>query len=39
VKLAVTKMPKSGKPQELLDYEGIEKNSIMQAVKSSLRFD
>jgi transketolase len=31
--LAVTKMPKSGKPDELLDYEGISKSSIIQKIK------
>ncbi len=36
VKLAVTKLPKSGKPQELLDYENIDKNSIIKAVKQVL---
>ncbi|MFA5052161.1 MAG: transketolase [Patescibacteria group bacterium] len=36
VKLAVTKMPKSGKPDELLQYEGISKNGIINAVKSTL---
>jgi transketolase len=31
--LAVTKMPKSGKPDELLDYEGISKSAIIQKIK------
>jgi transketolase len=31
--LAVTKMPKSGKPGELLDYEGISKSAIIQEIK------
>jgi transketolase len=31
--LAVTKMPRSGKPQELLDYEGISKNAIIKKIK------
>lgn len=31
-KLAVTKMPKSGQAQELLNYEGISKNAIVRAV-------
>jgi len=31
--LAVKKIPKSGKTQELLDYEGISKNSIVNKVK------
>lgn len=30
--LAVRKMPKSGKPDELLDYEGISRNGIIKAV-------
>jgi transketolase len=34
--LAVTKKPKSGKPQELLDYEGISKSGIIQKVKELL---
>jgi transketolase len=33
--LAVRKMPKSGKPDELLDYEEISKNAIIRAVKES----
>jgi transketolase len=33
VLLAVRKMPKSGKPGELLDYEGISKTAIVGAVK------
>lgn len=36
VKLAVTKMPKSGKPNELLDYEGISAKGIVSSVKNSL---
>lgn len=35
--LAVTKKPKSGKPQELLDYEGISSRAIVEAVKEKLR--
>jgi transketolase len=31
--LAVTKMPMSGKPQELLDYEGISKHAIIKKIK------
>jgi transketolase len=31
--LAVTKMPQSGKPHELLDYEGISKNAIIKKIK------
>ena len=31
--LAVTKMPRSGKPHELLDYEGISKNAIIKKIK------
>ena len=31
--LAVRKMPKSGKPEELLDYEGISKNAIIEVVR------
>ena len=31
-KLAVSKMPMSGKPQELLDYEGISAKSIVKKV-------
>jgi transketolase len=34
--LAVTKMPKSGKPQELLDYEGISKNAIIKKIKEMI---
>jgi transketolase len=34
--LAVTKMPKSGKPAELLDYEGISKSAIIQKIKEIL---
>jgi transketolase len=34
--LAVTKMPKSGKPRELLDYEEISKNAIVGKVKELL---
>jgi transketolase len=34
--LAVRKMPKSGTPEELLDYEGILKNSIIKKVKEIL---
>lgn len=35
--LAVKKMPKSGKPQELLDYEKISANAIVGAVKKALK--
>ena len=35
--LAVRKMPKSGKPGELLDYEGISKTSIVSAVKDIMK--
>jgi transketolase len=31
--LAVRKMPKSGKPEELLDYEEISKNAIVKKIK------
>jgi transketolase len=31
--LSVRKMPKSGKPGELLDYEGISKDAIMKKIK------
>jgi transketolase len=31
--LAVTKMPRSGKPQELLDYEGISKSALIKKIK------
>lgn len=31
--LAVRKMPRSGKPQELLDYEGISRDAIMRKVR------
>jgi transketolase len=31
--LAVTKMPRSGKPRELLDYEGISRNAIIKKIK------
>lgn len=31
--LAVTKIPRSGTPQELLEFEGIDANSIAKAVK------
>ena len=34
--LAVRKMPKSGKPAELLDYEGISKNAIIKKIKEML---
>ncbi len=34
--LAVRKMPKSGKPAELLDYEEISKNAIISKVRSLL---
>ncbi|MBL8030552.1 MAG: transketolase [Candidatus Doudnabacteria bacterium] len=35
--LAVKKMPKSGKPEELLAYEGIDANAIIRAVKEVVR--
>jgi transketolase len=34
--LAVTKMPRSGKPGELLDYESISSKSIIQKVRSMI---
>ncbi len=34
--LFVNKMPKSGKPQELLDFEGISKTAIVKKVKNIL---
>jgi transketolase len=34
--LAVTHMPKSGKPVELLHYEGISKDGIIKKVKEFL---
>lgn len=34
--LAVRKMPRSGKPQELLDYEGISRDAIVRKVKEIL---
>lgn len=34
--LSVQKMPMSGKPDELLEYEGISKNAIMEKVKEIL---
>jgi transketolase len=34
--LAVTKMPRSGKPQELLDYEGISKNALIEKIKEMI---
>ena len=34
--LAVRKMPKSGKPNELLDYEEISKTAIVKKVKEVL---
>lgn len=33
ISLAVKKMPKSGKPVELLDYEGISKDAIIKEIK------
>jgi transketolase len=36
VSLAVRKKPKSGKPQELLDFEEISKDAIMKTVKANL---
>ncbi len=35
--LAVRKMPKSGKPDELLDYEGISKDAIINKIKELLQ--
>ncbi len=35
--LAVTKKPKSGKPAELLDYEGISSKAIVKEVKEKLK--
>ena len=35
-KLAVTKMPRSGKPQELLDFEGISASAIIRKIKSAI---
>lgn len=35
--LSVRKMPKSGKPQELLEYEGISKNAIIRKIKEVVR--
>ncbi|MDX9715058.1 MAG: transketolase [Dissulfurispiraceae bacterium] len=35
--LAVTKMPKSGSPEELLEYEGISASAIINKVKSLLK--
>jgi transketolase len=37
VKLAVTKLPKSGRPMELLDYEGISAKEIVNAAKNALK--
>jgi transketolase len=34
--LSVRAMPKSGKPAQLLDYEGISRTGIVEAVKSSI---
>ncbi|MEK7225890.1 MAG: transketolase C-terminal domain-containing protein, partial [Bacteroidota bacterium] len=34
--LAVRKMPRSGKPEELLAYEEIDKNAIIKAVKEAI---
>ena len=34
--LSVTKMPRSGKPEELLDYEQISKNAIIKTIKELL---
>jgi transketolase len=36
-KLAVTQMPRSGKPAQLLDYEGISCKGIVQKVKSLVK--
>ena len=35
--LAVEKMPRSGKPDELLDYEGISKKAIVKKIKEILK--
>lgn len=37
VKLAVVKFPRSGKPQELLDFVGISKSSIIHTVKRYIK--
>ncbi len=37
VSLAVRKMPKSGKPAELLDYEGISSKAIVNSVKTAVK--
>jgi transketolase len=34
--LAVKKIPKSGTPEELLEYEEISKNAIVRKVKESI---
>ncbi len=34
--IAVTKMPRSGQPEELLDYEGISRKKIVERVKELL---
>ena len=36
ISLAVRKMPRSGKPEELLDYEEIDKNAIVKTLKEIL---
>lgn len=36
-RLAVTKMPRSGRPDELLDYEGISASAIVSKIKSLLK--
>lgn len=33
-KMGVTKLPRSGKPEELLEYEGIDAKSIVEKIKS-----
>ena len=35
--LAVKNMPKSGKPQELLNYEEISKNAIIKKIKEVIK--
>jgi transketolase len=36
-KMAVKKMPRSGKPEELLEYEEISKKAIIKKVKKTLK--
>ncbi|MBI2405373.1 transketolase [Candidatus Gottesmanbacteria bacterium] len=37
IHLAVSKMPRSGKPEELLDFEGIGAKDIMETIKNFLK--